>query len=131
MKRFGVLSVAFGLVAFVSSVASAAPRGHGGYHDELDHRAYHRELVHRDAHRQPMTGRQHERLHDALEHEAYHDRLERRAYHRPHDHYHRTPVYAGGHRGYGNDHHGHGSYVASPSRGLGISTPRFSFWIAK
>jgi hypothetical protein len=120
MKRLGWFCGAFGIMALLNSAASAAPR-HVSYHEELEHRAYHRELEHREAHRYPMTTHEHGRLHDALEHEAYHDHLEHRVVHRHHDHIDRVePVYRT-------------QYVPvpSPARGLGISTPRFSFWITK
>src|SRR4029079_6200414 len=126
MKRVGLCCAAFGLMALVGSAASAAPWGSGSFHNELEHRAYYRELEHRDAHRYSMSGRQHERLHDALEHEAYHDRLEHRAVHLHEGHYH--PVYQAPIHGSG---YAHSTFVATPARGLGISTPRFSFWITK
>ena len=128
MKRVGLCCAAFGLMAIVGSAASAAPWGSGSYHDELEHRAYHRELEHRDAHRYSMSGREHERLHDVLAQEAYHDRLEHRAVHRHEGDYHPAPVYQAPIYGSG---HTHSTVVTTPARGLGISTPRFSFWITK
>ena len=122
MKRLGWFCGALGIMALLSSAASAAPARRVSYHDELAHRAYHRDVEHRDAHRYPMTVRQHDRLHEVLAHEAYHDPHDHHVVNRHYDHFDRPPVYRT-------------EYVPvpapAPARGLGISTPRFSFWITK
>src|ERR1044072_3893770 len=73
MKRMGWFCGAFGIMALLSSAASAAPARRVSYHDELAHRAYHRELAPHEAHRYPLTTRDRVRLHEVLAHEAYQD----------------------------------------------------------